>query len=99
MFEKPGPHCPVASFERYIQHLNPSNKFLFQRPKKNAGISDQVWYDNMVVGERLLGEKMKRILLSKPVLHQSLDQGNGGYNPGQVRVRSKAYHGGERAQK
>ena len=61
MFEKPGPHCPVASFERYIQHLNPSNEFLFQRPKKNAGISDQVWYDNMVVGERLLGEKMKRI--------------------------------------
>ena len=61
MFEKPGPHCPVVSFERYIQHLNPSNEFLFQRPKKNAGISDQVWYDNMVVGERLLGEKMKRI--------------------------------------
>ena len=29
MFEKPGPHCPVASFERYIQHLNPSNEFLF----------------------------------------------------------------------
>ena len=42
MFEKPGPHCPVALFERYIQHLNPSNEFLFQRPKKNAGISEQV---------------------------------------------------------
>jgi len=30
-----GPFCPVASFERYLQHLNPQNDFLFQRPKKN----------------------------------------------------------------
>ena len=61
MFEKPGPHCPVASFEKYLQHLNPKCEYLFQRPKRNASPSDQLWYDNMVVGERTLGEKMKKI--------------------------------------
>ena len=61
MYEKPGPNCPVVSFELYLSHLNPLNDFLFQRPKRNASISEDVWYDNMVVGERTLGEKMKSI--------------------------------------
>ena len=25
-----GKWCPVASFKKYLQHLNPKNKFLFQ---------------------------------------------------------------------
>ena len=61
MYEKPGPNCPVASFELYLSHLNPLNGFLFQRPKRNVSISENVWYDNMVIGERTLGEKMKNI--------------------------------------
>ena len=61
MYEKPGPNCPVASFELYLSHLNPLNEFLFQRPKRNVSISENVWYDNMVIGERTLGEKMKNI--------------------------------------
>ena len=62
MFEKPGPQCPVASLELYIKHLNPKNEFLFQRPKKGSKIGvDDVCFDNMVVGERTLGEKMKCI--------------------------------------
>lgn len=62
MFEKPGPQCPVASLELYIKHLNPKNEFLFQRPKKGSKIGvDGVCFDNMVVGERTLGEKMKCI--------------------------------------
>ena len=62
MYEKPGPNCPVASLELYIKHLNPRNQFLFQRPKKDAKIGiDEICYDNMVVGERMLGEKMKTI--------------------------------------
>ena len=56
MFEKPGPQCPVASLELYIKHLNPKNKFLFQRPKKGSKIAvDSVCFDNMVVGERTFG--------------------------------------------
>ena len=50
-----GPFCPVASFEKYLHHLNPENQFLFQRPKKKVTADSDVWYDNMVVGERTLG--------------------------------------------
>ena len=51
------------SFELYLSHLNPLNEFLFQRPKRNVSTSEDVWYDNMVVGERTLGEKTKNISL------------------------------------
>ena len=61
MYEKPGPNCPVVSFKLYLNHLNPLNEFLFQRPKRNTCTSVDVWRDNMVVGERTLGEKMKNI--------------------------------------
>ena len=61
VYEKPGPNCPMASFELYLSHLNPLNEFLFQRPKRNVSISENVWYDNMVIGKRTLGEKMKNI--------------------------------------
>ena len=39
MYEKPGPNCPVVSFELYLCLLNPLNEFLFQRPKRNVCIS------------------------------------------------------------
>ena len=61
MYEKRGPNCPVASFEPYLSRLNPLNEFLFQRPRRNVSISENVWYDNMVIGERTLGKKMKNI--------------------------------------
>jgi len=61
MFETGGPFCPVLSFEKYVTRLNPKNEFLFQRPKKGVDESDEVWYDNMVVGQRTLGEKMKKL--------------------------------------
>ena len=60
MDETEGPFCPVTSFEKYLQHLNPVNEFLFQRPKKTTPDSD-VWYDNMVIGERYLADMMKKI--------------------------------------
>ena len=41
--------------------LNLKNEYLFQRPKKGVDESDKVWYDNMVVGQRTLGEKMKKL--------------------------------------
>ena len=63
ILENFGPHCPVASFQLYTRHLNSLNEYLFQRPKTN-GIFDSSqdnWYDNMVVGERSLWKKMKKI--------------------------------------
>ena len=48
-------------FVQYVSHLNPKNEFFFQRPKRVKDVSDDVWYDNMVVGQRTLGEKMKKL--------------------------------------
>ena len=39
MYEKPGPNCPVVSFELYLSRLNPLKEFLFQRPKRNVSTS------------------------------------------------------------
>ena len=61
MYATGGVWCPVASFEKYLQHLNPKSEFLFQRPKKKVSSGPVVWYDNMVVGECSLGDMMKRI--------------------------------------
>jgi len=44
-----------------LSDLNPFNEFSFQRPKRNVSTPEDVCYDNMVVGERTLGEKMKNI--------------------------------------
>ena len=60
MYEKPAPNCPVVSLELYLSHLNPLNEFLFQHSKRNASTSEDVWYDNMVVGERTLGFRASR---------------------------------------
>ena len=64
MFETGGPFCPVLSFEKYVTRLNPKNEFLFQRPKKGLDESDEVWYDNTVVGQRTLAEKMKKLSIA-----------------------------------
>jgi len=61
MFETGGPFCPVLSFEKYLSRLNPKNEYLFQRPKKAVDERDEVWCDNMVVGQRTLGDKMKKL--------------------------------------
>ena len=61
MYATGGSFCPVAYFEKYLQHLNPQNEFLFQRPKEKLTPDSDMWYDNMVVGERSLGEMMKQI--------------------------------------
>ena len=61
MFETGGPFCPVLSFEKYVSRLNPKNEYLFQRPKKAVDESNEVWYDNMVVSQRTLGDKMKKL--------------------------------------
>ena len=63
MFETggPSPFCPVLSFEKYVSRLNPKNEHLFQRPKKAVDESDEVWYANMVVGQRTLREEMMKL--------------------------------------
>lgn len=61
MFAIGGPFCPVLAFEKYVSHLNPKNEYLFQRPSRSFNPSNDKWYDNMVVGQRTLGDKMKTL--------------------------------------
>ena len=63
MVANDSPYCPVHSFEKCLNHLNPLNEFLFQRPKRWCSSDGTIWYDNMVLGENTLGKKMK--VLSK----------------------------------
>ena len=64
-----GPRCPVASFLRYKDKLNPRCKSFWQRPanaqakrefKSNPSSSDQ-WYCNAPLGKNSIGDKMKTI--------------------------------------
>ena len=43
MYATEGVWCPIASFEKYLQHLNPKNEFLLQRPKKEVSSDAIVW--------------------------------------------------------
>ena len=43
MYATEGVWCPVAYFEKCLQHLHPKNEFLFQRPKKEVSSDAIVW--------------------------------------------------------
>ena len=43
MYATEGVWCPIASFEKYLQHLSPKNEFLLQRPKKEVSSDAIVW--------------------------------------------------------
>lgn len=67
MFECPGSaRCPVQTVKNYILHLNPEAEFFFQKPralgtaKFNPEV-DLIWFCNSPIGERSLGEMMKRM--------------------------------------
>ncbi|XP_030837953.1 uncharacterized protein LOC764748 isoform X2 [Strongylocentrotus purpuratus] len=60
-----GPRCPVASFLRYKDKLNPKCKWFWQRPAQhkrefNPSCSGP-WYRNVPLGINSIGEKMKTI--------------------------------------
>ena len=53
------PKCPVSSFEKYLKHLNPDCRQLWQRPRLHVEPEDEVWYCNQCVGVKKLGTFMK----------------------------------------
>ena len=74
MSEQPGdPHCPVHSFEKYIQHLDPTCEHLFPYPldhvtfmrSGNKWQGRGVWYSTRPLGVNTIGDKVK--VLSKKV--------------------------------
>ncbi|VDI46251.1 Hypothetical predicted protein [Mytilus galloprovincialis] len=51
-------YCPVSSFEKYVNKLNPECDKLWQRPKDQFLEEDPSWYYNIPVGEKTLGNFM-----------------------------------------
>ena len=60
--------CPVSNFEKYLYHLNPKCKALWQKPKTWKQVSQsgdaRVWYCNIPIGTNTLCEFMSRMLHS-----------------------------------
>ncbi|XP_060793158.1 uncharacterized protein LOC132896388 isoform X3 [Neoarius graeffei] len=67
--------CPVRSFKKYLEKLNPDCEALFQTPKLRAPESGP-WYRNMPCGINTLGSMMstlsKKAGLSKPYTNHCL---------------------------
>ena len=62
IYEQPGsPLCPVSCFLRLIDHLNPGETALFQRPKLRIKPGSPVWFDKVPVGKNILGTMMSKI--------------------------------------
>ena len=53
-------NCPVASFKKYLQRLNPKQTALFQRAKAKSSLFGP-WYDNAPIGVKMLETMMKTI--------------------------------------
>ena len=53
--------CPVRSYRKYMEHLNPENKFLWQKPLENK--KGNVWYGLQYYGKNTLGKFMGEVSL------------------------------------
>ena len=57
--------CPIRSYRKYIDHLNPENEYLWQLSLKNVNYLDpQVWYGKQHLGKHTLGKFMSEISLN-----------------------------------
>ena len=61
VYEKPGPLCPVKSFELYLSKLHPDLEFLWQRPKCKVDENDSCWYQKSPIGKNTIGSFMKKL--------------------------------------
>ena len=55
------PLCPVVSFQKYLDKLNPLQVAFFQRPKSLACSEDDHWYENKPLGVNTIANMMKTI--------------------------------------
>ena len=53
--------CPVKLFQLYISKLNPKCDNLWQKPKVNVKYTDEIWYDNVPIGQHLLDNFMIKL--------------------------------------
>ena len=57
------PLCPVASFKKYIEHLNPENPYLWQKALEGGHLKSNknVWYSKHHIGRNTLGKFMGEV--------------------------------------
>ena len=53
--------CPVRSFRMYLEHLEPSNDYLWQVPLRKLKPNSKVWYGKQHYGKNTLAPFMKEI--------------------------------------
>ena len=71
------PLCPVKSFRKYLEHLNPENNFLWQSPLDKINLETmKIWYSKQHLGKNTLGNFMqdvsKECKLSKKYTNHSI---------------------------
>ncbi len=68
MYEQPDETCPVKSFKRYINLLDPNCDVFFTLPKRNWK-NQSVWYTSMPLGKNTWGFYEEIEQRSRPVYH------------------------------
>ena len=55
--------CPVASFKKYQEHLNPNNDYLWQTPLEKGKLKGDknIWYSKQHVGHNTLSKFMTEV--------------------------------------
>ena len=54
--------CPIKSFQIYVEHLNPNNKYLWQKPLEKENMEKQMyWYGLQHLGKNTLGKFMSDV--------------------------------------
>ena len=60
MYETAKPGCPVESFIKYVNHLNPKQTAFWQRPKENWSPTD-ILFSNVPLGTKYLGNILSKM--------------------------------------
>lgn len=80
IYELPeSPYCPVQSFKKYIEALDPSNDALWQVPRNSIKTDDLVWYDGTADIDSLLTfmtDLSHKCKLSKVYSNRSITETN-----------------------
>ena len=59
---KDDPMCPFQSFKKYIEHLNPENKYMWQKPLEHPHPSrPDIWYSRQHIGKNPLAAFMSNV--------------------------------------
>ena len=53
--------CPVRSYNKYMEKLNPNNDFLWQQPLKNFDVMAPFWYNRQHHGKNTLRKFMSEV--------------------------------------